>query len=97
VRGDEVMACVVLRGASSESEEPVLARELVAFCLERLAYFKAPGFVAFCRDLPVTATEKIQRARLGELARQLLNTAQAVDLRAMKKRVAAAPHNDSVT
>ncbi len=97
VRGDEVMACVIARGELSEAEREALAHELVSFCLQRLAYFKAPGFVAFCCDLPVTATEKIQRARLGELARQLLNTAQAVDLRAMKKRVAAAPHNDSVT
>ena len=84
VRGDEVMACVVPRG---EVQDPQgLARELVDFCLQRLAYFKAPGFVAFCERLPLTATEKIQRARLTELAREQVGSERTVDLRALKKR-----------
>lgn len=86
VRGDEVMACVVPRGSLHEPERTVLARELVDFCLQRLAYFKAPGFVAFCERLPLTATEKIQRGRLGEVARELLSSGGALDLRGMKKR-----------
>ncbi len=86
VRGDEVMACVIPRGALSEGEQAKLAHELVDFCLERLAYFKAPGFVAFCEQLPLTATEKIQRAKLSELARQRVSQAGTVDLRGMKKR-----------
>lgn len=90
VRGDEVMACVIPRGELSDAERLQLARELVSFCLERLAYFKAPGFVAFCDRLPLTATAKIQRAGLGELARKSLGAARTVDLRGMKKRTAVA-------
>jgi acyl-CoA synthetase (AMP-forming)/AMP-acid ligase II len=90
VRGDEVMACVVTRGVLSEAEQTTLAHELMRFCLQRLTYFKAPGFVAFCDELPLTATEKIQRARLGELARRMVGAARTVDLRAMKKRPTAA-------
>jgi acyl-CoA synthetase (AMP-forming)/AMP-acid ligase II len=90
VRGDEVMACVVPRSGLSEAQQTTLAHELVEFCLQRLAYFKAPGFVAFCEELPLTATEKIQRARLSELARQLVGAARTVDLRALKKRTTAA-------
>ena len=86
IRGDEVMACVVPRGTGGREEEIALARELVDFCLQRLAYFKAPGFVAFCEQLPLTATAKIQRARLSELARELAGGNRAVDLRSMKKR-----------
>jgi acyl-CoA synthetase (AMP-forming)/AMP-acid ligase II len=86
VRGDEVMACVVARSVLSEAQQATLARELVEFCLARLAYFKAPGFVAFCEQLPLTATEKIQRARLSELAREMMGTARTLDLRALKKR-----------
>jgi acyl-CoA synthetase (AMP-forming)/AMP-acid ligase II len=86
VRGDEVMACVVLRNPVREDELGALARELVDFCLARLAYFKAPGYVTFCNQLPLTATAKIQRAKLGELARQTLEQGRAIDLRAMKKR-----------
>jgi acyl-CoA synthetase (AMP-forming)/AMP-acid ligase II len=86
VRGDEVLACIVLRNPVREDELRALARELVDFCLARLAYFKAPGYVAFCKQLPLTATAKIQRAKLSELARQTLREGRAIDLRAMKKR-----------
>jgi acyl-CoA synthetase (AMP-forming)/AMP-acid ligase II len=84
VRGDEVMACVVARGAVEDP--PRLAKELVEFCLQKLAYFKAPGYIAFCDQLPLTATEKIQRARLGELARERVALSGTLDLRSMKKR-----------
>jgi acyl-CoA synthetase (AMP-forming)/AMP-acid ligase II len=86
VRGDEVMACVVARGSLQAQEQSALARELVEFCLQRLAYFKAPGFITFCERLPLTATEKIQRARLSELARERAGLEGTVDLRSMKKR-----------
>jgi len=86
VRGDEVMACVVPRGILRREEEIALARELVDCCLQKLAYFKAPGFVAFCEQLPLTTTEKIQRARLSELARELAGGNGVIDLRSMKKR-----------
>jgi acyl-CoA synthetase (AMP-forming)/AMP-acid ligase II len=84
VRGDEVLACVVPRGAVDD--QPGLARELVELCLQKLAYFKAPGYIAFCDRLPLTATEKIQRARLGELARERVALSSTLDLRSMKKR-----------
>lgn len=84
VRGDEVMACVVPRGAVQDPQ--ALGRELVEFCLRKLAYFKAPGFVAFCETLPLTTTEKIQRARLSELARERVGAERTVDLRSLKKR-----------
>ncbi len=86
VRGDEVMACVIPREAPDEATRVSLAHELVNFCLTRLAYFKAPGYVAFCEHLPMTPTQKIQRARLGELARQRLSAADTIDLRTLKKR-----------
>ena len=78
------MACVVSRGAVED--QPALARELVEFCLQKLAYFKAPGYIAFRDRLPLTATEKIQRARLGELARERVALSSTLDLRSMKKR-----------
>jgi acyl-CoA synthetase (AMP-forming)/AMP-acid ligase II len=84
IRGDEVMACVVPRGPVED--RPGLARELVELCLQKLAYFKAPGYIAFCEKLPLTPTEKIQRARLGELARQRVGSTSTLDMRSMKKR-----------
>ena len=89
VRGDEVMACVVSRAQLNDAERTAFARELMQFCLERLAYFKAPGYIGFCDGLPLTATEKIQRARLKELGEALLGGPVCVDLRALKKRPVA--------
>jgi acyl-CoA synthetase (AMP-forming)/AMP-acid ligase II len=86
VRGDEVMACIVPRVMPDAATRTSLAHELLEFCLARLAYFKAPGYVAFCSELPLTPTEKIQRARLGELARDRARAGDCVDLRSFKKR-----------
>ena len=84
------MACVVARGPVAEAERLALARDVVTFCMERLAYFKAPGYVAFVEQLPLTPTEKIQRARLKELAQSVHATAACIDLRGLKKRSGAA-------
>jgi acyl-CoA synthetase (AMP-forming)/AMP-acid ligase II len=89
VRGDEVMACVVPNAGLSAIVDPGrLAAELVGFCMQRLAYFKAPGFVAFCESLPLTSTAKIQRGQLAELGRALQGAPGCVDTRGMKKRQA---------
>jgi acyl-CoA synthetase (AMP-forming)/AMP-acid ligase II len=84
VRGDEVFACIVLREPQAAAEP--LARDVTAFCLERLAYFKAPGYVAFEPRLPLTPTEKIQRAELKALARDRLDGHACFDVRSMKRR-----------
>ncbi|MDB6043502.1 MAG: ATP-dependent acyl-CoA ligase [Gammaproteobacteria bacterium] len=90
VRGDEVMACVVTRTALSEAGRTPFAHDVLDFCLERLAYFKAPGYIGFCDRLPLTATEKIQRAQLRELGQNLVATPACIDVRALKKRTAIA-------
>src|SRR5262249_24201726 len=62
VRDEEVMACVVL--AQKELLRKETAISIQDWCLERLAYFKAPGYVAFLDELPVTSTNKVQKAKL---------------------------------
>jgi len=87
VRGDEVFACLILREAvRDERQRKTLAEEIMRHCLTRLAYYKAPGYIAFVSSLPVTATQKVQRNSLKELAVSLLDDPQTLDLRAMKKR-----------
>lgn len=86
VRGDEVLACVVARETLEESTLADTAAALTQLCLERLAYFKAPGYVAFVDALPLTGTQKVQRAALKDLARTLPGTPRCIDTRAMKKR-----------
>jgi acyl-CoA synthetase (AMP-forming)/AMP-acid ligase II len=87
VRGDEVFACVV-------SEQPLadkalrhqLAADIVAWSLSRLAYYKAPGYVAFVPAVPLTSTHKIQRGALKELVAATIGSEICVDTRALKKR-----------
>ena len=81
VRDEEVMACVVLQPGSGASRETAVS--IQDWCLERLAYFKAPGHVAFLRELPVTSTNKVQKAKLADFA---LNPAESFDLRDRKRR-----------
>jgi acyl-CoA synthetase (AMP-forming)/AMP-acid ligase II len=90
VRGDEVMACIVPRVMPSDAARASFARDVMDFCLARLAYFKAPGYLAFCDRLPLTPTEKIQRGELKKLALRLLHDEGCIDLRAFKKRSGAA-------
>jgi benzoate-CoA ligase family protein len=60
---DKPVACVVLaEGATADGDE------LVAWCREGLAAFKRPRAVLVVDELPKTATGKIQRFRLRELA-----------------------------
>lgn len=86
VRGDEVLACIVLHDNASAESPSVLAASIVAHALEQLAYYKAPGYVAFVDALPLTASQKIQRGQLRELAHALPGQRHCLDMRALKKR-----------
>ncbi|HJT60881.1 MAG TPA: AMP-binding protein [Burkholderiales bacterium] len=84
VRDEEVMACVVLKEQNLLCKETAIS--IQDWCLERLAYFKAPGHVAFLDALPTTATNKVQKAKLADFA---VKAADSFDLRDRKKRTAA--------
>ena len=63
--GEEVHAAVVLKGPATE-------QEIRHFCLQYLADFKVPKVVHFVKEVPRTATGKVQRrqvaAHFGERA-----------------------------
>jgi acyl-CoA synthetase (AMP-forming)/AMP-acid ligase II len=86
LRGDEVLACVVLHETADAALRPALATALVDHALQRLAYYKAPGWVAFVDALPLTASQKIQRGELKALAQSLPGQPHCVDTRALKRR-----------
>ena len=86
VRGDEVLACIVLRRADNLPALESIAHSIVRHTLERLTYFKAPGYVAFVDALPLTVSQKIQRGELRELARNLPGTLNCIDTRELKRR-----------
>jgi len=81
VRDEEVMACVVSNNKNLVSKETAVS--IQDWCLERLAYFKAPGYVAFVDELPTTSTNKVQKAKLADFA---LDPNLRFDLRERKRR-----------
>ncbi len=89
VRGDEVLACIVAREPVAESERAEVAASIVQHALAQLAYYKAPGYVAFVEALPLTASQKIQRGELRVMAQQLPGQPHCIDTRGMKKRGAS--------
>ena len=82
VRGEEVMALIISDGGRDGRH----AEEIMRWALSQMAYYKAPGWIAFVDALPVTATEKIQRGEIRTLVSETLASGEAHDLRALKKR-----------
>ena len=63
--GETPCAFVTLKEGENASEA-----DIIAFCRDNLAHFKAPRTVVFC-DLPKTSTGKVQKFVLRERARAL--------------------------
>jgi acyl-CoA synthetase (AMP-forming)/AMP-acid ligase II len=84
LREEEVLACIVVK--QGESEDFDLAKALVEFCLERLAYFKAPGWVAFFESLPTTSTHKLQKGQILGADRTVKDLSKCFDVRHFKSR-----------
>ena len=80
LRDEEVMACV----QPVAQQDAAAARALFDWCFERLAYFKAPGWVRFVAEVPVTGTQKVQKHAM--FAEGDAPTEAAFDFRALKKR-----------
>jgi acyl-CoA synthetase (AMP-forming)/AMP-acid ligase II len=72
---DKPVACIVLTPGSTTTTD-----DLVAFCREGLAAFKRPRNVLVFDELPTTATGKLQRFRVRELALERLAGSASPDL-----------------
>jgi acyl-CoA synthetase (AMP-forming)/AMP-acid ligase II len=83
VRGDEVAAVIIPERAGADR---ALAEGIVRWSLEQMAYYKAPGWICFVDDLPLTATEKIQRGGLKDYVAKLMRDGAFFDLRDLKRR-----------
>ena len=84
LREEEVMACVVpMPGVVGDA---ALAGRLVDWCLDKLAYFKAPGWVLFLDRLPTTGTQKVQKTHIFPRGEDPRARAGCIDLRERKKK-----------
>lgn len=79
MREEEVLACVITNETKLDPE--ALARELQAFALERLAYFKVPAWVFFVDSLPTTATQKLRKVSIFAAEEDPRKRAGMIDLR----------------
>mgnify|MGYP001201810665 FL=1 len=62
IREEEVMACIVLEDPSKRSLKT--AEALFHHAMRKMAYFKAPAYVLFMDDLPVTGTQKVVKHKI---------------------------------
>jgi acyl-CoA synthetase (AMP-forming)/AMP-acid ligase II len=84
IRGEEVMACISL--APGIAPDISTATKIFDWCFERLAYYKAPGYIVFMDELPTTSTQKVKRGKLNEIGRGIIRQPDCFDLRRRKRR-----------
>lgn len=73
--GEEVLACIILKKGAEETEE-----DMIAYVKKGLSKFKAPRYVKFVDEFPMTASGKIQKYKLREWAVVELNLQDAADI-----------------
>jgi fatty-acyl-CoA synthase len=73
--GEQVMAAVKLKEGVSCSEE-----EIRDFCRGRIANYKVPLYVKFVDEYPMTASGKIQKFKLREMAIRELQLEEAAGI-----------------
>ncbi|MGA2551278.1 MAG: AMP-binding protein [Burkholderiaceae bacterium] len=83
VREEEVMACIV--PVKPQADPRALASELLAFCMERMAYYKAPAWYLFLEKLPTTSSQKLHKASLFKEG-DPRSRPDTIDLRPAKKK-----------
>lgn len=79
IRGDEVFAFII-------NEKGADARKIFDHCMKHLTYFKVPGYIAFVPELPLTASQKVSRGEIKQMARDRIAKKECADLREFKKR-----------
>jgi len=88
MRGEEVFALIVPDEMPRDARAAqMLAETITRTCAERLAYHKAPAYIAFVDTIPVTATQKLQRGAIKALAAQAVRAPGTIDLRDFKARL----------
>ena len=81
IRGNEVFAFIITKIPSVET-----AIEIMEWCLKDMAYYKAPGFISFVNELPLTATQKIERTQLKKNAMISVDKPSTIATAHLKKR-----------
>jgi long-chain acyl-CoA synthetase len=70
IKGEKAVACITLKPGKSATEE-----EIIAYCRNNAAVYKAPRKVVFFNGLPKTATGKLEKMTLRGLLDKSSNSA----------------------
>lgn len=73
--GEEVMACIILKEGASVTED-----EIKTFVKGHMARHKTPKYIKFIDTFPMTASGKIQKYKLREMAIMELNLHDAAEI-----------------
>ena len=63
--GEEVAAFIKVK-----PEETATPEEIQAFCKDQISFYKIPRYIYFVNDYPMTASGKIQKYKLREMAKE---------------------------
>ena len=87
-RGEEVGVCIILDAVAAQEPPGAedMAGALYDFCLERLIYYKVPAWYLFVTEMPMTASQKVQRGEIKTLANRLVEEGRCIDLRERKRK-----------
>lgn len=83
MRDEEVMACIAVNSGARDQQQAEL---LFAHCMAQMTYYKAPGWILFLDEIPVTGTQKIQKHAIFAKGEYPTNHPDVLDFRALKKR-----------
>jgi len=89
IREEEIMACVVAKFPEDmvdSASQAALANDLFDWCYQRMAYFKAPGWVLFLDSLPLGTSAKVQKIHIFPAGTDPRHQDGVIDLRARKKQ-----------
>ena len=64
--GEQPAAFIIRADGSAITEADV-----AAYCKDKISWFKIPKYVTFVNEFPMTASQKIQKFRLREMAHDL--------------------------
>ncbi len=84
LREEEVLACIVLKNKNNNKQKT--ADTLFNHVYEKLAYFKAPGWILFIDKLPTTGTQKVLKHKIFSNNENPITRPDVFDLRKFKIR-----------
>ncbi|MGE0232581.1 MAG: AMP-binding protein [Flavobacteriaceae bacterium] len=84
LRQEEVYACIV--PTSGAAGDRAHAERLFALCADKLAYYKAPGWILFLDSLPMTETQKVRKTNIFAQGEDPRTHPDVFDFRNLKKR-----------